>query len=378
MPKITLSPIVNITNVAAINSNFEKIASEINNKMFSRNPEGEPNVLDTNIDLNGNKLLNVPKPTSPTDLVRLQDLDDSVEVDLSGKQDVLISGTNIKTVNNQSLLGSGNIDISGSVSNDHSLALNRTLPDQHPISAITGLQTSLDGKAAVAHSHAISDVTNLQATLDGKANTSHTHAISDVTGLSTALSGKQDTLVSGTNIKTVNGNSLVGSGDVSITTGESNTASNLGAGTGVFASKVGVDLRFKSLVAGTNVTLSNDANTVTINSTASGGTSDHSVLTNRDAADQHPISAITGLQTALDGKASTSHSHVIADVTGLQTALDGKQPLDGDLTAIAALSTNGVPKRTGTDTWAVLADVKEIVVSTTAPGDTTKLWLDIN
>lgn len=33
-----------------------------------------------------------------------------------------------------------------------------------------------------------------------------------------------------------------------------------------------------------------------------GGTSDHSKLSNRDAADQHPIGAITGLEEALDGK----------------------------------------------------------------------------
>ena len=33
--------------------------------------------------------------------------------DLSSKQDTLVSGTNIKTVNNQSLLGSGNITIQG-------------------------------------------------------------------------------------------------------------------------------------------------------------------------------------------------------------------------------------------------------------------------
>jgi hypothetical protein len=38
------------------------------------------------------------------------------------------------------------------------------------------------------------------------------------------------------------------------------------------------------------------------------------------------ISKITGLQTALDGKASTSHTHIISDVSGLQTALDGKAP----------------------------------------------------
>ena len=37
-----------------------------------------------------------------------------------------------------------------------------------------------------------------------------------------------------------------------------------------------------------------------------GGTSDHSQLTNRDAANQHPITAITGLQTALDGKADAA------------------------------------------------------------------------
>ena len=36
------------------------------------------------------------------------------------------------------------------------------------------------------------------------------------------------------------------------------------------------------------------------------GTSDHRQLTNRDAANQHPITAITGLQTALDGKADAA------------------------------------------------------------------------
>jgi len=43
-----------------------------------------------------------------------------------------------------------------------------------------------------------------------------TGTLSAQTDLQTALNAKQDTLVSGTNIKTVNGNSLVGSGDVSL------------------------------------------------------------------------------------------------------------------------------------------------------------------
>lgn len=70
--------------------------------------------------------------------------------------------------------------------------------------------------------------------------------------------------------------SVVGSANVTVTQnadditltaaapGETNTASNLGAGSGLYASKSGADLRFKSLVAGTNVTLTAGANDVTI------------------------------------------------------------------------------------------------------------------
>lgn len=67
----------------------------------------------------------------------------------------------------------------------------------------------------------LSAQTDLQTALNGKAESAHTHAQSDVTGLTTALAGKQDTLVSGTSIKTVNGNSLLGSGNLSISGGGS-------------------------------------------------------------------------------------------------------------------------------------------------------------
>lgn len=51
--------------------------------------------------------------------------------------------------------------------------------------------------------------------------------------------------------------------------GEVNTASNVGAGSGVFKQKTGVDLEFKSLVAGSGITLTPNTNDVTI--AASGG-----------------------------------------------------------------------------------------------------------
>ncbi len=44
-----------------------------------------------------------------------------------------------------------------------------------------------------------------------------------------------------------------------------------------------------------------------------------------NATHSHIIADVTGLQTALDGKASSTHTHIIGDVTGLQAALDGKQ-----------------------------------------------------
>lgn len=49
-----------------------------------------------------------------------------------------------------------------------------------------------------------------------------------------------------------------------------------------------------------------------------------------DDSHAHTIANVTGLQTALDGKAGASHPHAIADTTGLQSALDGKSSTSHD------------------------------------------------
>lgn len=88
--------------------------------------------------------------------------------------------------------------------------------------------------------------------------------------------------------------------------------------------------------------------------TGGGGTSDHSQLTNRDTANQHPITAITGLQTALDGKADAAD---IPSLEGYATEAyvqsyhdNTKQDIINDLATIrsgAALGATAVQPETG-------------------------------
>lgn len=69
-------------------------------------------------------------------------------------------------------------------------------------------------------------------------------------------------------------------------------------------------------------------------------------------AHSHTISDVTGLQTALDSKATSTHSHIIADVTGLQTALDSKQDVfsgaTGSFTYIKSVNFAAQTVTTGT------------------------------
>lgn len=108
---------------------------------------------------------------------------------LSSKQDTLVSGTNIKTINGETILGSGNLVIQSGTSN----------------------WDDIQGKpqfAEVATSGNYNDLINKPT-------------IPDVSDLATKqeIAGKQDTLVSGTNIKTINGNSVLGAGDITIQAG---------------------------------------------------------------------------------------------------------------------------------------------------------------
>jgi hypothetical protein len=105
---------------------------------------------------------------SNTEFETLNGVTSAIQTQIDSKQATLVSATNIKTIEGQSILGSGNIDLSKS---DVGLSnVDNTSDANKPVSTAT----------------------------------------------QTALNAKQDTLVSGTNIKTINTNSILGSGDLTI------------------------------------------------------------------------------------------------------------------------------------------------------------------
>jgi hypothetical protein len=93
------------------------------------------------------------------------------------------------------------------------------------------------------------------------------------TGTGTLPAGKVDedikikSLAAGSNISLVNGATSV----TISSTAENNTGSNLGDGSEIYAGKSGSALQFKTLKAGTNTSITSDANTVTISATGGAG-----------------------------------------------------------------------------------------------------------
>jgi hypothetical protein len=151
----------------------------------------------------------------------------------------------------------------------------------HAQSDIINLTTDLSNKSAVGHTHSASDIigtaviTNDSRLSDARTPLAHTHPISDVTSLQTSLDGKEPSL------PTKTGNTLkylrVNAGETALewntisALGEINTSSNTGTGEGTLAkTKVLFDLPVKSLKQGTNITITNNADDVTI--TAAGYT----------------------------------------------------------------------------------------------------------
>ena len=137
---------------------------------------------------------------------------------LNEKQETLVSGTNIKTVNGNSLLGSGDLVISGGTSysagDGINISNNTISVDASDLNG-TGLSVG-NNKLQVEWNEAPGYIAGSGLQDDGNGQ------------LEVDTTTIQEKLVSGTNLKTVNGNSLLGSGNIVISGG-----STLGSGQGI-------------------------------------------------------------------------------------------------------------------------------------------------
>lgn len=187
---------------------------------------------------------------------------------VASKQDTLVSGRNIKTINGESILGEGNIEIQGggTITVDSALsttsenpvqnkvitnaingkqdagdyALKSEIPDTSELATKEELAAKLDvatynvDKPTFALKTEIPDISGLatktelsgkldtatynseKASFETKENAAATYQVKGDYATTAQLNSKQNTLVSGTNIKTINGNSLLGKGDITI------------------------------------------------------------------------------------------------------------------------------------------------------------------
>lgn len=75
MSKIVLPPVTGNNNTSRINQNFQEIAEALNDQVLYRDsPEGEPNEMITDLDMNGKRLYNLARPYLDHEAARLQDV----------------------------------------------------------------------------------------------------------------------------------------------------------------------------------------------------------------------------------------------------------------------------------------------------------------
>jgi hypothetical protein len=152
---------------------------------------------------------------------------------LDAKQATLVSGTNIKTINSTSILGSGNISISSAVAwggitgtlsdqTDLQTALDLKVDENAAITGATKTKITYDAKGLVTAGADLSagdlptgiDAAKISTGLISNAEFDYLNGLTD--NIQTQLTGKQDVLVSATNIKTINSTSVLGSGNIAV------------------------------------------------------------------------------------------------------------------------------------------------------------------
>lgn len=184
---------------------------------------------------------------------------------------------------------------------------------------LASLETALTTKADAVHSHAVTEVSGLPASLAAKADAHHRHAIADVDGLSGALGDKLG--VDDPRLE------RLGVGPHAASHGKGGADALTPADLGVLPAPPSDG---KSYLAAGGGWIEYIAPAPSGGENP--GTADHAQLGNRDAADQHPQSAIQNLT---------------GDLAGIRAALSELNRADETLDGRLGVAESGVASATG-------------------------------
>ena len=202
----------------------------------------------------------------------------------------------------------------------------------HAIADVTNLSTTLTGKSDTGHTHAYSSLTAIPTTFAPTAHThvkanitdfAHNHPISDVTGLTTALDGKADDA------------DLTGKANITDVYNKTETYN-----------KTEVDTIVTGITEGGGTIVENNLTSVSTTNALSanqGRILDIALDGKSDTNHTHAYASLTAIPATFAPSAHThtkanitdfAHVHPMSEITGLTGALDGKAD-DADLTTKA-------------------------------------------
>lgn len=159
MSKIVLNDVTNLNTLSVINDNFDKIEQEFQNKALYRdNPEGEPNTLENDVDVNGNNIYNVNNLTvSNSFTVNGKNIEQVVDDAIEGVQQSATAAANSATA------------AATSAANALSSAGNAAASATSAASSAT-LATSKASEASTSASNAATSATNASTSASAAAN----------------------------------------------------------------------------------------------------------------------------------------------------------------------------------------------------------------
>lgn len=156
-------------------------------------------------------------PTINNDIEEINDEIDEINETLINKVNQSDFNTlQTQVTNNTNNIGTNTTNIQTNTSNINTLQNIVDAQSQSITSATELIEDNADAIETLQN-----DVSSINTVLSNKVDTSTFNVLdAQVQTNTTAIAGKQDTLVSGTNIKTINNQSLLGSGDITITGGQ--------------------------------------------------------------------------------------------------------------------------------------------------------------